>query len=237
MESVPGQPIYPLKKVVENIQLKLASGELERANLQIKFADKRLEELERVLAKSKEGEIPQAEAEIIVSNTIKDLQKITAEAVSSSTKVKSNQPKVTLLTKLTEQSAVLKSASIETEGQVKLEIEKALTSTQISREEALKNLERAGLKVEASPIAVEEKAAKNEVRASGKITALSENSVSIGTFKFVINKSTKFNNVEQKTLKTGDAVEISGEVKEDKTYALQITVPVPEAQIPSEATQ
>jgi len=150
LESTPGQPIYPLKKVVENIQLRMASDEDEAANLQIKFANKRLEELEKVLEQNKAGEASEAE----VSKAVADLQKTTKAAVTASGKTKSAQPKVAVLTKLVAQSAVLKSAAIESEGEVKLEIEKALETVIISQKQAIENIERAGLKVEAVPIEI-----------------------------------------------------------------------------------
>lgn len=150
LDSVPGQAIYPLKKIVENIELKLATNEEEQAALQIKFADKRLEELSQILEQSKAGEA----SEVEVSKAVASLQKTTRAALSAANNAKSTQPKVAVLTKLVAQSAVLKSAAIQSEGEVKAEIEKALETVVISQKEAIENIEQAGLKVEALPIEI-----------------------------------------------------------------------------------
>ncbi|MBI4049732.1 MAG: hypothetical protein HY395_02890 [Candidatus Doudnabacteria bacterium] len=155
LTSVPGEPTYQFKKVVENLQLKFANDE-QKARLQVKFAGERLQELELVLEQNKDR-LGEAKTQAIVSNTVQDLQQTTAAAVSASAKVKSAQPKVAILNALVQQSALLKTAAIQSEGKVKLELEKALETNKISQEEAIANIERAGLKVEAAPITVEEK--------------------------------------------------------------------------------
>lgn len=154
LDSVPGQPIYPLKKLVESAQLRLASED-EKADLQLKFADQRLEELGKILEQNRQGKLSEEKAKEIVAAAVKDLQANTAAAVTAAQSSRSSSPKVKILTKLVEQSAVLKSAAIESEGEVKLELEKALETTVISQEEAIRNIERAGLKVEANPIILE----------------------------------------------------------------------------------
>lgn len=223
LESVPGQPIYPLKKLVENIQLRLASDE-GKATLQVKFADNRLEELEKVLEQNKQGKLSEEKAQKIVADTVKNLSNTTAAAVSATSNTKSTQSKVALLTKLVEQSALLKSAAIESEGQAKIEIEKALEATKISQGEAIANIERAGLKVEATPISVEAKSEVSEVKAHGKLTAVSEASVNVGSAKFLITKTTKFVNTSLKELEIGQAVDIKGEVDGKSTYATEISI-------------
>src|SRR3989344_8303553 len=138
LQSDPGSAIYPLKKVVENVQLKFASDE-EKGALQLKFALNRAEEIQSVIEKQEQGQITQEEAQKIVATTVQDLQKSTTAAASAA-----KQPKVA--TKLADLSDKLKAASIHTEGDVKIEIEKAVQSTKISQEEAIKNIENAGIK-------------------------------------------------------------------------------------------
>lgn len=222
LESAPGQPIYPLKKFVENVQLRLASDE-EKASLQIKFADNRMEELEKVLEQSKQGKFSEEQAQKIVADTVKNLQASTAAAVSAANNTKSTQPKVALLNKLVKQSALLKSAAIENEGEARIEIEKALESTKISQEEAIANIERAGLKVEDTPIIVDDKSETGKVLAHGKLTAVSETAISIGTAKFSLIKTTKFVNISQKDLEVGLVVDVKGEVDGKTTYATEIS--------------
>jgi hypothetical protein len=214
LESVPGSAIYPLKKIVENIELKLTPAD-EKANIQLKFAGNRADELQQVLEKKQEGKITAEEAETIVANTVKDLQKTAAAAVTAS---KSQNKSTAIVGKLNDISNKLKAASVQSEGQVKIELEKALESTKISQEEAIKNLEQAGLKVENTPIEIE-----NSVTASGKLTTIAQDSVSIGTAKFMITKETKYEGMKVEDLKVGVLVDIKGEIKDNKSYAIIIT--------------
>jgi hypothetical protein len=217
LQSMPGQTLYPLKKIVESVQLRMTSDQTQKANLQIKFASTRLEELEQVLERGQNGQISAQEVQKIVTNTIQDLKTSTAAAV----KVSVEQPKVAIVSKLTDLSNKLKTASIASEGEVKLELEKALQATRVSTDEAIKNIERAGLKVENQPITIEN---PDEVNATGKLTAVSETSVGIGTAKFLLTKDTKYVKVEVKDLKIEQVVEIKGQVKDGKTYATTVTL-------------
>ncbi|HEX5430286.1 MAG TPA: DUF5667 domain-containing protein [Patescibacteria group bacterium] len=232
MQSVPGQTIYPLKKIVENVQLKLTRDPAARANLQIKFANNRLDELSTVLAQNQAGVIPDDRTQAIVSQTISDLQKSTAAALNSSNAAPSaSSGQVTALNKLVDLSnkqtevltPLLSAASIADDGQVKIVVQQALQTSQISKEEAIKNMENAGLKVDDNSVTIDE-APANQTNANGTITALTDNSVSIGTATFLLTDDTKYVNIKRTDLKQGLAISITGEVQADqKTYALTIT--------------
>lgn len=212
LNSHPGDTLYPFKKVVENLELIFASDS-KKADLQIKFADNRISELENVLAQNEAGKLSEEETQKIISATVKDLQKTTTAAAKNATA----QPKV--VSKLTDLSNKLVTASIQTEGQVKAEIEKAVASTRISQEEAISNLERAGIKVENAPIVLED-----FMRASGKLTAASETSVSIGTARFLLTSETKYVNILASDLAVDQLVDIEAQIKDNKTYAVKITL-------------
>lgn len=212
LQSVPGSTIYPLKKVVENFQLRLASDD-QKIVLQVQFAETRAEEIQAVLDKQEQGQLSTQEAQKIVSATVQDLQKTAAAAASSAAK----QPNVA--NKLADLTTKLKAASIQTEGDVKIEIEKAVKSTKISQEEAIKNIENAGIKVEETLINIED-----NVTASGKITAVTTTSLNIGTARFLLTTETKYEGITLKELKEGQVVDITGEIKDNKTYALTVTL-------------
>ena len=224
LESLPGQPMYSLKKVVEEAQYRLAQDETEKATLHIKFTNERVDELEELIAKSKEGKVSEEQVQKIVTQTLAEL-KTTNDAVAKAQD--NDQPKVAILTKLinlhNKTDNLLKSASIESEGEIKIELEKAIEVSKISKEEAIDNMERAGLKVDSSPITIiEEKS--NVVTAEGKITSINSTSLSIGTAKFLINAETKLVNATLEDLKVDLEVLVNGEVVEDKTYAKEITL-------------
>ncbi len=150
--------------------------------------------------------------------------------MSSSTKSSSSSQQVSALNKLVnlsnKQQAVLKplisAAAISNDGQVKIVLEQALQTSKISKEEAIKNIENAGLKVEDQPIIIADPA--NKINANGKITALTSDSISIGTAKFLLTKDTEYANIKPAELKLTLPVTISGEVRSDKkTYALIIS--------------
>lgn len=213
LQSVPGQAIYPLKKIVENIQLKL-TPENDKSNLQIQFANNRVDELAQVIQQQKDGQISAQDAQKIVTATVQDLQKTTAAAAKSS----SQQSKAGIVNKLADLSNKLKIASVKSEGEVKIEIEKALQTTQDSKQEAIQNLVSAGVKIDQSPITAD------SVSAAGKLTAVSESSISIGTAKFLLTKDTSFINMKNSDLAAGLVVDIEGQIKDNKSYAQTVTL-------------
>lgn len=220
LQSAPGDSIYPLKKVAENIQLKLIQDESGKADLQLKFATTRLEELQEILAKQQTGEISEDEALKAADKTVQELKTTATAAASSAANV--TTPKSTTVNKLADLNQKLRTAAIQSEGTIKVELEKTLETTEISKELAIKNLERAGIKLEENnPIILDE---VNQVTAHGNLVAVTETSVSIGTAKFFLTKDTKFNNTTLKNLKVGMLIDITGEIKDNKTYALEISV-------------
>ncbi len=204
LNSVPGQAVYPLKKIVENIELKLASQD-QQTNLQLKFADNRIDELQQVLQQQQSGQLSPQDAQKIVSATVKDIQKSTIAAAKSAT---AQQPKTVIATKLADISNKLKIASIQSEGQVKIELE-----------QASQDIQQAGIKAQGSSTVSD-----NSVSAQGKLTAVADTYVSIGSAKFLINKDTKYVDITAADLKIDQVVDIEGQIVENKTYAQTITL-------------
>jgi hypothetical protein len=240
LESLPGQPIYPVKKIVENVQLKLATSAEEKTNLQIKFANNRVDELETILQRQKEGRASGEQVQRVVASTSKDLEK-TSRTVTDQSK---NQLNVNQLTKIVtlsnKQAAVIQAAQVESEGQVKVELEKALESTKVSKEQAIENIEKAGLVVEDSLLLMGEPNHKDTVSAEGKLTIVNSTSISIGTAQFMLTKDTEYVNIKPVDLKAGVSVQVTGEVRDKKTYAVKIEVqivPEPKDSIPADSTE
>lgn len=235
LQSVPGEAIYPLKKVVENIELKLTMDKTAKANLQIQFANNRLDEIEEVLEKNQAGEISNSETQKIVKDTLEELQKTATAALNTTSETSDSKPKVSALSKIVDlsnkQVAVLKpllsAAAIQNEGEVKIVLQKALETSLDSKQQAIKNIENAGLKIEDAPI-IDNAPESNLASANGKITAITVDSISIGTSKFTLTKETQYVGLKAEDLKLDLAVAISGEVNDDKkTYATIITAANP----------
>jgi hypothetical protein len=240
LESLPGQPIYPVKKIVENVQLQLATSQEEKTNLQIKFANNRVDELETILQRQKEGRASGEQVQRVVASTTKDLE-TTSRNVTNQSK---DQPNVNQLTKIVtlsnKQAAVIQAAQVESEGQVKAELEKALESTKVSKEQAIENIEKAGLVVEDSLLLMGEPNDKDTVSAEGKLTIVNSTSISIGTSQFMLTKDTEYVNIKPVDLKVGVSVKITGEVRDKKTYAMKIEVQVvsePKDSTPADSTE
>jgi hypothetical protein len=225
IQSVPGQPIYPVKKAVETVQLRLASTDAEKAKLQIKFANNRLEELEKVLEKNQQGKVSGAQVQKIVEETVNNIAK-TATTVSEQTVANADSSQTQILSRLVDlsnkQTALLQTASIKSEGEIKMEIDKALVTAKDSQDQTLENIEKAGLKVENAPITITD-SKKNEVQANGSLTKVSATSVTVGSSEFLLTKDTKFANIKQDELKVGQVVSIKGQIIQSKTYALEVT--------------
>jgi hypothetical protein len=239
LESLPGQPIYPVKKIVENVQLQLATSEEEKTNLQIKFANNRVDELETILQRKKEGKASEAQVQKVVASTSKDLEK-TSRTVTDQSK---DQPNINLLAKIVtlsnKQAAVIQAAQVESEGQTKVELEKALESTKVSKEQAIENIEKAGLVVEDNLLIMTGPDDKDTVSAEGKLTAATATSISVGTSQFMLTKDTEYVNIKSVDLKAGVAVKITGEVRDKKTYAVKIEVQAtePKDSTPTDSTE
>jgi len=65
---------------------------------------------------------------------------------------------------------------------------------------------------------------ENAVKTSGKITSLNSSAINLGTARILLTKDTKYINVKQEDLKVGSEVSIEAEVRDNKTYALKVTL-------------
>lgn len=222
LESLPGQTIYPIKKIVENVQLRLASSEDEKTSLQIKFANNRVDELETILQRQKSGEASDEEVRKVVENTMKDVQKTT----ESITTQNPTDPQVALLNKVVslsaKQTAVIQAAQVDSEGDVKQELEKALESSKITTEQAIDNIEKVGLVVEDDFMVLDGNDGKDSIVAEGALTTVTNSSITIGTAEFLLTNDTEYVNITSVELKRDLPVKITGEVRDKKTYATKI---------------
>ena len=56
-DSLPGQPLYPVKTTMEKVQLKLTPSDLDKAKLHAKFAERRVEEMVAMEKRKKAQEV------------------------------------------------------------------------------------------------------------------------------------------------------------------------------------
>jgi hypothetical protein len=72
--SMPGSPLYPIKLFTEDISLKLAGSDTEKAELALAFADRRLTEMNYMLEK---GTSNTERVDIVSSNYIDNVSRVT----------------------------------------------------------------------------------------------------------------------------------------------------------------
>jgi hypothetical protein len=223
LESVPGQTIYPLKKMVETFQLQLASTEAEKANLQIKFANNRVDELATIIKKKKAGQATDDEVKKAVESTVKNLEE-TSQAIANQTETESKTELYTKIVSLSDkQAAVIMSAQTGANAEVQADLAKALESSKISKEQAIENIERAGLNIEDTLLlSSDDQVNHNQVVAEGALTIANRFQISIGTSQFLLTSDTEYANIGIVDLKVGTPVIIHGEVRNNKTYAVKI---------------
>jgi hypothetical protein len=219
LESVPGQTIYPVKKIVENVQMKMANTEEERTNLQIKFSNNRVDELEAILHKQQQGKISGQEVQKIVEETAKDIQK-TTQALAAEQNL--TEPKTDVLNKIvslnTKQVAIIQAAQENSDGDIKAELEKALETSKDNMEQAIENIEKAGLVVENKPVVLPPTTTTFE----GKVTAINSTSINIGTNVILLTKDTRYVNIIPADVKVNVLVKITVEIRDKKNYATKI---------------
>jgi len=132
----------------------------------------------------------------------------------------------------TKQTNLLQTATVQSEGQVKIDLEKALETSKLTMEQAVENIERAGLKVEDSVIMEDSAPEANTVQANGNLTAVAEDSINIGTARFYLTNETVYVNITKSDLKVDLAVSVKGMIEDERTIALEIkTDLVPETPV------
>jgi|GEM_PF-2549162 len=236
LESVPGQTIYPVKRMVESVQLRLANDQEQKTNLQIKFANNRVDELEVILQKQKEGKASEEEVQKVVADAVKGIQE-TSEAVADQSK---DEPQVALLTKIVtltdKQTAVISAAQAgQEEGtEANAGLNLALEASKTAKEMAIENIERAGLVVEDQPLTISEPGDENAITTEGKLTYIDKDSISIGNTQFVVTGETKYANITFEDLEVGATVKITAITQGRYTYVteIEVTEPAPKDEKP-----
>lgn len=99
-ESLPGDALYPVKRAAEKVQLAVTLSETAKAELKLRQAEERLDELGQIKAKAEaiataEGGTARAEASLDVSaesRTIIEIEQALDSATKVEVKVESNNP-------------------------------------------------------------------------------------------------------------------------------------------------
>jgi len=95
--SLPGDLLYPVKKITEKAQAVFVSGE-EKQMVQLELANKRLEELSKITQKNQVEKLAPAikEYQASVSEAAKNIKKITKEIIQQNQKMEETKAKIEL---------------------------------------------------------------------------------------------------------------------------------------------
>lgn len=136
--SLPGETLYPVKLTTENVQLAIASVNSEvQANIRLEIAQKRVEEIQKVLADSSQKGLSEKQTEALtraLDNFDSQLDKISAKAAEMKLK-EEFQKALKLNTDLSAASEIFKEILSGVEGK---SIEKINKKIEKSIEHALK---------------------------------------------------------------------------------------------------
>lgn len=210
MDSLPGSPLFAVRKAVETTQIKLASGPEQKAKLELEFANARLEDVQKVIAQSPND----ADHDLV----IKELQKQTVTALNNLKEVASSAS-------VANDPEVLKQVENLTDNQIALISEKD-SSNQKSLVADIKQI--VAISNEQS-LATLSAAQSFEFSGNLNFISLKNNYLKIDKNTFEITEETKMtdkdgNELTLAELGINDDITIKGQIKEDKNVAAELTV-------------
>lgn len=125
VQSLPGQTLFAVKRTAEQIHLSLASNAVEKANLQVRYANKRLQEAEVIFTKKANPKLEVAALRELKAQTeaaLSDVKQVVKETAPSEA---APHPVVSSLADVTsKQQVLLKTIEPQTEptGEIKDEV-------------------------------------------------------------------------------------------------------------------
>lgn len=210
MDSLPGSPLFAVRKAIETTQIKLASGPEQKAKLELKFANARLEDVQKVIAQSPDD----ANHDLV----IKELQKQTVTALNNLKEVASSAS-------VANDPEVMKKVENLTDNQIALISEKD-SSKQKSLVADIKQIVAISNEQSMATLSAAE---SFEFTGSLIFISLKNNYIKIDNNTFEITEETKMvdkdgNKLTLAELGINDNITIKGQIKEDKNIATELTV-------------
>jgi hypothetical protein len=225
-KSLPGSPLYSLKKTSEQVRLTLATTEEAKANLQVEFVQNRTNEAEKVLQNPESN----SEAKQVALNEMLTQTQATIATVNKAAKSNSltqkNNPIVSNLENLAKKQQEMVS-QVKSNNTTTLA---AATKDNLTKVEEIKKYiqvasnEQTLAKLEADP---------NLVTITGSVAEIVKNIITVEKTSFIITDKTQiqtseYNPVKIFEIKAKDKVKIFGYKENDTLFANQIIVFKPE---------
>ncbi len=226
--SMPGQTLFSLKHASEQIQLKLAVSDQAKANLQIKIAQKRLNEAESILNNpSADPKDEKAVLTALVSETKNSIQQVSLAAKNNSLN-NSGHPLVASLENLNKQQQKLIN-NLKPAADLNQEAKNTLT---VASEENLNKLNEIKNYI---AIASNETtlADLNSIKITGFVTKIDKDGLSVENTSFIFDETTLIKNSKDETLSWDkldlkNKVNVVGKKQDDKIIAKNIILLIPE---------
>lgn len=219
-QSLPGQTLFNVKKSAEQFRIKFATNNIQKAYLQVELAKKRVKEAEKVFNENSSPEL-----QIVAFN---EISKATEQATKQIETIKS-----------IDKSELGKTLISSLEDLSKKEENLAESLPENSPDDviafSLKNRQRVSELKQAVSISSAESALTNLTESpdlifiSGKISNISNNSISVEKTIFSISKNTAIidsenNQIQIDQIKIGDNVVINGEKNAEEIIAVKIVI-------------
>jgi len=221
-QSVPGQTLFSVKKSAEQMRVKFAGNDLQKAYLQVQIAKKRVTEAEKAVTNLNASDPRLALA------AVKELTQAT-ETASKEVKTlpisdirTSEKPLLATLEDIStkEKNLVDSMPALEREDVIALSLKNQTRVSEIKQAVKIAVAEEAMANLSADP---------NTVSISGLISQTGKNALTVEKTQFILDENSTLisqdgNAILAEALKTGNKISITGNKKEGKLVALKITL-------------
>lgn len=229
--SLPGNKFFALKKSIENIQLSLAGSPTAKAQLQVVFAQQRLQEVEQILQNPQSNSQQETAAvNELVSTTNDTVNAVNAAAHSNSISGKDHPLVASLETITSQQQSLLKQAQDKTGVSQAADTALAATQQNVTQVAQIKQY----LAIASSEQTLTQTVSDpNSVSISGYVTAIDKNSLTVEKTSFVVNANTVVedavgSSIGISNLNTTTKVTVLGSKDGKLIVAQQVSVVAPE---------
>ena len=208
--SLPGQTLFPLKKTAEQIQLRFATSDVEKATIQMNIAQKRLEEAERIFSNSDDLKLQSAALNELSSQTQATAEAVKTAAVSSAI-TKQDHPIVKSLENISQKQQTFIS-QITPDKMAQAEASANNTNKEVK--EIKQIIQLVAATNDAGTLA-QLNSDPSEVIISGTVTKILKTGIIVENTQFTYSETTSFqdisnNKLNSEDLKNGDKVTILG---------------------------
>jgi hypothetical protein len=195
MQSLPGQPLFSLKKTVEQIQLHFASNDIEKANLQMKITKERLADAQAVFSSPNTT----SKQQVAVLNELTDQTNTALQVVKSATESSDKQSSHPLADSL--QAITHQQQDLLTKIDSGKNTAVAIAGNVSDQDKAIKQFRQMVATTNEQATIIALKPDPNAVIISGPISHIDAGVITIDKTSFTITSTTVFKDVSDQLIK------------------------------------